>query len=219
MIDFLLHIDVYLTYLIDNYHYFTYLILFLVVFLETGIVATPFLPGDSLLFAIGALAATSNVLSINIIGPLLFAAALLGDNLNYTLGKRFGIKLFEIRFLSKILKKKHLESTELFYKKHGGKTIILARFIPIIRTFTPFIAGIGKMPYKNFIYYSVLGAFFWISTLTLGGFFLGNIPAVKRNFDLLILSIILISNAPLIWAFYQKITNKKIKSSNSDLAG
>jgi membrane-associated protein len=219
MIDFLLHIDVYLTYLIDNYQYFTYLILFLVVFLETGIVATPFLPGDSLLFAIGALAATSNVLSIYIIGPLLFAAALLGDNLNYTLGKHFGIKLFEIRFLSKILKKKHLESTELFYKKHGGKTIILARFIPIIRTFTPFIAGIGKMPYKNFIYYSVLGAFFWISTLTLGGFFLGNIPVVKRNFDLLIISIILISNAPLIWALYQKIKNKKIKRSNSDLAG
>ncbi len=198
LIDFVLHLDVHLNALIATYQLWTYLILFLVIFCETGLVVTPFLPGDSLLFAAGALAATpGSPLRVHWLFLILTAAAVIGDTVNYWIGHAVGPKIFsqkKVRFL----KKEHLEKTHAFYEKYGGITIILARFIPIIRTFAPFVAGIGRMTYWRFISYNVIGGVAWVAIFLFGGYFFGNLPFVRRNFTVVIIAIILISVIPAV---------------------
>lgn len=198
LIDLFLHLDRYLGEIIRNYGIWTYAILFLIIFMETGFVVTPFLPGDSLLFAAGTFAALGD-LNIVILVILLTLAAFLGDTVNYWIGHFIGPRAFsgEIRFL----KKEYLDRTHEFYEKHGGKTIILARFIPIIRTFAPFVAGVGAMTYLHFITYNIVGGIAWVLIFTLMGYFFGNIPAVQENFTLVILAIIVISVLPGVIEF------------------
>ena len=205
LIDFILHLDVHLNEIIKNFGIWTYLILFLIIFLETGVVITPFLPGDSLLFAAGSFAALGS-LNVWALFILLTLAAILGDTINYWIGHYIGPKAFSgnIRFL----KKEYLDRTHEFYEKHGGKTIILARFIPIIRTFAPFVAGIGAMDYPRFFFYNVTGAVLWVSIFTFGGYFFGNLPFVKNNFTIVIMVIILISVLPGVFEFLRE----KLKS-------
>lgn len=205
--DFILHIDKHLLDIVNSYHTWTYLILALIIFCETGLVVTPLLPGDSLLFAAGALAGAGS-LDIGIIITLLFVAAFIGDNTNYFIGNYIGPKVFDKNY--KFLKKKYLEKTQHFYDKHGGKTIIIARFMPIIRTFAPFVAGVGTMKYRKFIGFSLLGNFLWITGFSLAGYLFGNIEIVKRNFTLVIFAIIFISILPpIIAVLKQKMSNKK----------
>ncbi len=210
LIEFVLHLDKHLNVIIQTYGVWTYLLLFLVIFLETGLVVTPILPGDSLLFAAGSFAALG---SLNVVWLfiLLSIAAVGGDTVNYWIGHFVGPKVFSregVRFLNK----EYLDRTHRFYEKHGGKTIILARFIPIIRTFAPFVAGIGKMTYWHFISYNVTGGLAWIALFTFGGYFFGNIPAVKDNFTLVILAIIFISLVPVMIEF----VNHRLRSSKSE---
>jgi len=193
LIDIILHIDKYLGLIISQYGIITYIILFLVIFAETGLVLTPFLPGDSLLFTLGAFSA-QNFLNIFVIWILLMFAAVLGDTVNYWIGHTFGEKVFEGR-----IKPEHMNKTKEFYAKHGKKTIILARFIPIVRTFAPFIAGIGAMNYKEFLLYNIVGGIAWVSMFLWSGFFLGNLPIIKDNFSLFIMVIIAVSFLPLVW--------------------
>jgi membrane-associated protein len=195
LIDVFIHLDEYLSDIIIRFGSWTYLLLFLVIFAETGLVVTPFLPGDSLLFAIGAFSA-NGALRLEIVIPLLLAAAILGDTVNYSIGHYLGPRVFsdKVRFL----KKEHLEKTQAFYEKHGGKTIILARFIPIIRTFAPFVAGIGAMTYPRFIVFNVVGALMWVPLFTLAGYFFGNLPFVQENFEYVILAIIFLSLLPAV---------------------
>ncbi|MBI3600597.1 MAG: DedA family protein [Nitrospinae bacterium] len=192
-IDLFLHLDKHLSLLVQNYGIWIYLILFLIVFCETGLVVTPLLPGDSLLFAAGSLAAMG-FLKIELIFILLSSAAILGDTANYWIGQFVGVKAFHSN--NRFLNKEYLDRTHKFYEKYGGKTIILARFVPIIRTFAPFIAGIGTMSYKRFIVYNITGAVAWIAIFAFGGYYFGNIPAVKKNFTLVIITIIIISILP-----------------------
>jgi membrane-associated protein len=199
-IDLILHLDKYLADLGQEYGVWIYAILFLIIFCETGLVVTPFLPGDSLLFAVGALAATGGF-DLPTILILLSVAAILGDTLNYWIGHQFGD--YFINHPSKLIKKDYLDKTHAFYEKHGGKTIIIARFAPIVRTFAPFVAGVGKMTYGTFLTYNIAGGLLWIFSLTLAGFFFGNIPLVKKNFSLVIFGIIFISLLPMIWEFIQ----------------
>ncbi len=180
-VDLFLHLDRHLGEIITSYGTLTYLILFAVIFLETGVVITPFLPGDSLLFAIGAFSATG-ALNVGLSLVLLFIAAILGDTVNYWIGNKVGPKVFERDF--PLLKREHLVRTQEFYERHGGKTIFLARFLPIIRTFAPFVAGIGTMDYGRFLFYNVFGAFVWTTVFILGGYFFGNLRIVKDNFSL-----------------------------------
>ena len=194
--DILIHLDKYLDSIIRNYGSLTYVILFLIVFCETGLVVTPILPGDSLLFATGTVAALGS-LDLSLIIILLSIAAIAGDTVNYWIGYLVGPKVFS-KEKSRLFNKEYLDRTHRFYQKYGGKTIIIARFIPIIRTFAPFVAGIGCMTYKRFITYNVLGGIGWIVTFVLGGYFFGNIPLVKNNFALIILAIIIISILPAI---------------------
>ncbi len=198
MIEFFLHLDQYLDIIIQQYGIWTYLILFLIIFLETGLVVTPFLPGDSLLFAAGALAAKG--LSVPVLIVLLAAAAILGDTVNYWIGSFLGPKVFRKKH-SLIFHKEYLDRTHAFYEKYGAKTIVLARFVPIIRTFAPFVAGIGKMQYSKFLTYNVLGGIFWVALLVLAGHFFGTIPIVKENFELVILGIIIVSLIPIVIEF------------------
>lgn len=193
MVDFILHLDKYLSIIIQNYGTATYLILFLIVFCETGLVVIPFLPGDSLIFAAGAFAAlgTLNIITIFIV---LCIAAIAGDTINYYIGKTIGHKLYEKNY--RLIKKEYLDKTQSFYEKHGGKTIILARFIPIIRTFAPFVAGLGNMNYSKFISYNIAGGISWVGIFTFLGYFFGNLPAVKKNFTFVIFAIIFISILP-----------------------
>ena len=207
-IDILLHLDKHLAGIIQQYGVWTYLILFLIIFCETGLVVTPILPGDSLLFATGAFTATGS-LDLFTVLILLIVAAILGDTVNYWIGAFIGPKAFQYE-KSRLFKKEYLIRTHEFYEKHGGKTIIIARFMPIIRTFAPFVAGIGKMTYAKFLLYNVAGGTLWIALFVLGGYFFGNIPFVKKNFTLVILAIILLSILPGIIEF---IRHKKRKQT------
>jgi len=194
-VDFVLHLDKYLNLIIQSFGLWTYLILFVIIFIETGLVVTPFLPGDSLLFAAGAFAATG-VMDVKLLYVLLVAAAILGDTVNYWIGHYIGPRVFSTN--TRFLKKEYLERTQAFYEKHGGKTILLARFIPIIRTFAPFVAGVGQMRYGYFLTYNVVGGFLWVTIFLLGGYFFGNLPFVERNFSLVIIAIVLISVLPAV---------------------
>lgn len=197
IIDFVLHIDQHLVEIVNTYQTWTYLILFLIIFAETGFVVTPFLPGDSLLFAAGAIIAKPETdLNLWLMMVLLIAAGFFGDMLNYHVGKYFGLKAFSGKY--KFLKKEYLEQTQSFYDKHGGKTIIYARFIPIVRTFAPFVAGVGSMSYSRFGSYNIVGAILWVSGFLLLGYFFGGIPLVEKNFPIVILAIIILSLLPPI---------------------
>ncbi len=202
-IDILLHLDQHLTLLIGQYGVWVYAILFTIIFCETGLVVTPFLPGDSLLFVVGALAATG-ALDVQAVILLLMAAAFLGDNTNYWIGRFIGPRVFTQE--SRWLNRRYLDKTEAFYEKHGGKTVLFARFLPIIRTFAPFVAGIGHMVYNRFVLFSILGAIVWINSLVFLGYFFGNIPIIKNNLTLAILGIIVLSLMPGIVHFIREKT-------------
>lgn len=201
LIDLILHLDRYLVDLVTRFGGWTYAILFLIIFCETGLVLMPFLPGDSLLFAIGALTSTG-ALDVYWISILLIVAAILGDTVNYWIGYSIGPRIFTSD-RSRWLNREHLERTHRFYEKYGGKTIILARFMPIIRTFAPFVAGIGRMSYGRFLLYNVVGGVVWIVLFVAAGFWFGNIPIVKRNFTLVILAIIVLSILPAIIEYWR----------------
>ncbi len=209
LLDFVLHIDSHLQIWITDYRTWTYLILFAIIFCETGLVVTPFLPGDSLLFAAGTIAALpDHPLSIAMLIPILITAAFVGDNTNYFIGRFLGIKVYEKDF--RLIKKEYLMKTHAFYDKHGGKTLVIARFMPIIRTFAPFVAGVGTMRYLRFISFSITGNVLWVTIFSLGGYFFGNIPFVKNNFTLAILGIIFVSLLPMIYVLVKNmLTTKK----------
>ncbi|MCG9097424.1 DedA family protein [Laribacter hongkongensis] len=194
IIDFVLHIDQHLLELVAAYGPWIYLILFLIVFAETGLVVTPFLPGDSLLFVAGAIAAMGEM-NVHLLVALLILAAVLGDAVNYAVGHFFGMKLFSNPD-SRIFRRQYLDKTHDFYARHGGKTIILARFVPIVRTFAPFVAGVGRMTYRHFFSYNIVGALVWVLSFSYAGYFFGNLPVVKSNLSLLILAIIVVSVLP-----------------------
>lgn len=199
LVDFILHIDKQLAQLVQDYHYWIYAILFLILFCETGLVITPFLPGDSLLFIAGALSALpGNALNIHLVVILLLLAAILGDSVNYFFGKILGERLFSNPD-SKIFRRVYLQKTEAFYQSHGGKTLILARFVPIIRTFAPFVAGMGHMSYDRFATYNITGALLWVLLLTYAGFFFGNLPVISNNISLITILIVLLSVLPAIF--------------------
>lgn len=207
LFDLFLHLDKHLAEVTQSYGVWTYALLFLIIFLETGVVITPFLPGDSLLFAAGALAAVESAnLNVVLLYILLTIAAIIGDTVNYWIGHSIGPRAFQgnIRFM----KKEYLDRTHQFYEKYGGKTIVLARFIPIIRTFAPFVAGVGSMSYGKFITYNVLGGVLWTTIFIIGGYFFGNLPFVKDNFSLVILAIIFLSILPPIIEFIQSRRHK-----------
>lgn len=204
IIDFILHIDVHLAQLVAEYGTWIYAILFLIIFCETGLVVTPFLPGDSLLFVGGALAALpGNSLNIHLLALVMVVAAIAGDAVNYTMGRLFGDKLFS-RPQSKIFRRSYLEKTHGFYEKHGGKTIILARFIPIIRTFAPFVAGMGKMSYRRFGMFNIAGALAWVLLFSYAGYLFGDLPVVQKNLNLLIVAIIVVSVLPGLIEFWRQ---------------
>ncbi|MES2693089.1 MAG: DedA family protein [Verrucomicrobiota bacterium] len=203
LVDFILHIDVHLGEIIRDYGTWTYAVLFLIIFAETGLVVTPFLPGDSLLFAAGAFCAKPETgLNVHLMAVLLFVAAVIGDTLNYWIGSKIGPAVFK-REDSMFLRKKHLERAHAFFEKYGGRAIILARFVPIVRTFVPFVAGVGHMTYSRFIAYNIIGGFIWIYFFTYAGFAFGNQPFVQKNFKLVILAIIVLSVLPIVWEFWR----------------
>ncbi|PRR79832.1 DedA family protein [Clostridium luticellarii] len=202
LINVVLHIDKYLNIIIQNYGLWTYGIIFLIIFCETGLVITPFLPGDSIIFATGALA-SEGMLEVFTLYIIFFLAAVLGDTANYFIGKKIGTGILEkenIRFVNK----EHLDKAHRFYEKHGSMAIVLGRFIPIIRTFVPFIAGIGEMSYSKFITYNVLGGFLWVSLFLWGGYFFGSLPFIKRNFSYVVIAIIIISLIPAVVTFVRE---------------
>lgn len=208
LIDFILHLDQHLIAIVNEYGTLTYVILFLIVFTETGLIVMPFLPGDSLLFAAGALAAMPNsVLNVFVIIPLLILAALLGDNTNYFVG-RFAGSYVKSKERILFFKREYIEQTEAFYQKHGAKTIIMARFVPIVRTIAPFVAGAGSMTYQRYIINCIVGAILWVAGLTTLGFLFGNLPIVKENFEKVIIAIIFISVLPMIIGFFRAKTKK-----------
>jgi membrane-associated protein len=211
LIDILINLDQYLIEIITNYGVWTYLILFLVIFCETGLVVTPFLPGDSLIFVLGALVASGEI-NLFAIGGILISAAILGNIVNYQIGRFLGPKVFEgerIRFL----KKEHLMQAHEFYEHHGGKAIILARFIPILRTFAPFVAGIGQMRYLPFIIYNVIGSVAWVLLCLLVGYSFGNVPFVQKNFTLIIYGVILFSLIPAVLAYLRQRKQEPVKQT------
>ena len=201
-IDIVLHLDQHLKWLADNYGAWIYLILFLIIYCETGLVVTPFLPGDSLLFVAGTLAATGNM-DVHALFALLVLASFLGDNTNYWIGRYAGPRVFR-REGSRLLNPAHLEYTRAFYDRHGAKTVVFARFLPIVRTFAPFVAGIGRMVYPRFMFYSFSGSVFWIAFFVFGGYYFGNIPFVKKNLTAFILGIIVISVLPGVIGFIRR---------------
>ncbi|MDR2122222.1 MAG: DedA family protein [Flavobacteriaceae bacterium] len=211
LIDLILHIDVHLKDLVTDYGVWVYVFLFIIIFCETGLVVTPFLPGDSMLFVAGALTALpDNGMNIILLNVFLIVAAILGDSANFEIGKYFGHKLFS-NPKSKIFKQSHLQKTHDFYEKHGGKTIILARFIPIIRTFAPFVAGMGRMNYTFFFKYNIIGGITWVAFFSLLGYYVGNLPWVQDNLKFLIVFIIVISILPGIL----EILRNKWKNKNT----
>jgi len=200
LIDFVLHIDQHLVEIVNEYQAWTYLILFLIIFIETGVVVMPFLPGDSLLFAAGMLAAQPNELNISLMIVLLLIAAITGDSLNYAIGKRFGMQVTKIKLFGRqVIKNEQIEKTHSFYAKYGSKTIVIARFVPIVRTLAPFVGGIGRMHYGTFLTYNVVGALLWVVGITLAGYFLGNIPIIRDNFSTVVILIIVISILPIVF--------------------
>lgn len=209
IIDFILHIDKYLLEIVNDYKTWTYLILFLIIFVETGVVVMPFLPGDSLLFAAGMLAAQPNELNVWLMIAILLVAAVSGDSLNYAIGKRFGMQMTKFKLFGKqVIKDEQIQKTHTFYEKYGSKTIVIARFVPIVRTLAPFVGGIGRMHYGTFITYNVIGAILWVVGITLAGYFLGNIPIIRDNFSKVVLLIILLSVLPIVF----EVLKEKFKS-------
>jgi membrane-associated protein len=201
VLDVFLHLDEHLHAVIEAWGPWTYVLLFVIILCETGLVVTPFLPGDSLLFAAGAMAALyPEHLGILTLLGLLFVAAVLGDTLNYWIGRQVGPRAFRIN--TWFLKHENLVKTQAFYEKHGGKTIVLARFVPIIRTFAPFVAGVGRMDYRQFLWFNVLGGFLWVVLCTLAGYFFGNVPVVKENFELVVVGIVLMSVLPVAYELW-----------------
>jgi membrane-associated protein len=198
-LDIILHLDAHLLALVQEYGVWIYAILFVIIFAETGLVVLPFLPGDSLLFVTGALCGMGS-LELQILMPLLIVAAFSGDNTNYWIGRLLGLRLLN-HASQKLIKHEHLEKTHLFFDKHGGKTIIFARFLPIIRTFAPFVAGIGTMNYRSFVMFSLMGSVAWIGSLTIAGYFFGNIPIIKNNLTLMVIGIVIASFIPAILEF------------------
>lgn len=207
-IDFILHLDTHLTSIVSEYGTLTYLILFLIIFCETGLVIIPFLPGDSLLFIAGTIGALGS-LNIWLLIFILIIGAVLGDGVNYLIGKLLGEKVFDNQRF-RLINKKHLQKAQDFYDQKGAIVIVLARFIPIVRTFAPFVAGISKMNYSKFVIYNIAGGALWVTTMTLAGYFFGNIPLVKENFGLVTIAIIIISLLPVLKAFIQS-KMKKLK--------
>lgn len=203
-LDFFIHLNTHLADILAHYGTLTYGILFLIIFCETGLVVMPLLPGDSLLFAVGALGASTGQLDIYVLIALLITAALAGDNLNYVVGKFFGSKI-KSREKIGFFKREYIDRTETYYDKHGGKTVIIARFIPIIRTIAPFVAGAGNMHYPRYLLFCITGAILWVGGLITLGYQFGNLDIVKRNFELVILSIVVISLLPLVYQFWRNI--------------
>lgn len=202
LIDFVLHLQEHLHQLTQDYGRWVYGILFAIIFCETGLVITPFLPGDSLLFAVGALAADpASGLNLWLASALIFVAAVLGDTVNYSIGKFAGERL--ARRFPRLIKQKHLDVTNEFFQKYGGKTIILARFVPIVRTFAPFVAGSGAMDYRRFMMFNVVGAALWVGLLVPAGWFFGNIPVVKENFEFVVIGIIVVSILPMVYEIWK----------------
>jgi len=213
LVDFILHIDRHLAEIIASYGLWTYAILFAIIFVETGLVIMPFLPGDSLLFAAGAFAAKPETgLNVHLIAVLLFVAAVLGDTVNYWIGAKVGPAVFK-REDSVWLRKKHLERAHEFFERYGGRAIILARFVPIVRTFVPFVAGIGQMNYGRFLAYNVIGGFLWIYFFTYAGWMFGNQPFVQKNFKLVILAIIILSVVPIVVEFFNEWRRTRAKTA------
>jgi len=210
-IDLFLHLDEHLANIISQYGTWTYAILFAVIFLETGVVVTPFLPGDSLLFAAGTFAALGSM-NVYLLAGLLIVAAILGDTVNYSIGHYLGERAYNIKFL----KKEYFDRTHAFFEKHGGKTIFLARFVPIVRTFAPFVAGIGKMSYSYFITYNFVGGIVWVLLFTFTGYFFGNIPFVRKNFEYVIIAIILISVVPMFIEWWKARRESKTENTKAE---
>lgn len=213
IIDFILHINDHLDAMVRDYGTAIYAILFLIIFVETGLVVMPFLPGDSLLFAAGALCARGVDSPMNIFAliGLLFVAAVLGDNCNYAIGRFFGDKAVNLKIgKRRLVKQEYIDKTHSFFEKYGTRAIIMARFVPIVRTFTPFVAGVGKMSYRSkFLPYDIAGGLLWISSMSLAGFFMGNIPWVKKHFEMVVIGIILVSVMPMVIAYFRSRTAKK----------
>ena len=210
-IDFFLHAERHLEWFIKNYDFWIYALLFAIIFCETGLIVTPFLPGDSLLFAVGALAG-KQLIQVEIVTPLLLVAAILGDAVNYSIGKWMGPKVFQYES-SRFLNKAHLMKAHAFYERYGGRAIILARFVPIVRTFAPFVAGVGSMTYSKFALYNVSGAFLWVGIFLGGGYYFGGLEVVQKNMMLVILGIIVVSVLPIVWEFAKAWLEKR-KSAN-----
>jgi membrane-associated protein len=219
LIDFILHIDAHLLELAARYGNWLYGILFAIVFAETGLVVTPFLPGDSLLFAAGALAATPGpdgvtpILRVELVVGLLLVAAILGDAVNYAIGHYIGPRVFtatdQTGLLHKLLNRRHLAQAHAFFEKYGGKAVVLGRFVPIVRTFVPFVAGAGAMTYSTFAFYNVVGAVLWVGLCVSAGYLFGNVPIVKQNFSLVMLGIIFVSVLPAVYEFYKAWRERK----------
>ena len=206
LVDLFLHLDTYLSQVISQYGVWTYALLFVVIFIETGLVVTPFLPGDSLLFAAGTFAALGS-LDLYLLLGLLMVAAVGGDTVNYWIGHYLGDRAYNIKWI----KREYMDKTHAFFEKHGGKTIFLARFVPIVRTFAPFVAGVGRMSYGYFISYNIFGGISWVALFTLAGYFFGNIPFIKHNFEFVIIAIILISVLPMFYEAWKSRRESKAK--------
>jgi membrane-associated protein len=206
-LDFIRHLDEHLQNLVTEYQTLTYLILALIIFCETGLVVTPFLPGDSLLFAAGAVAASSPTLNVWLLIPILVGAAIVGDNVNYFFGDFLGKKVFTRDYW--FLKREYITRTQEFYEKYGGRTLVMARFVPIVRTFAPFVAGVGDMTYRRFIGYCIAGGILWVTSMTLAGYYFGKLPFVKDNFEIVVIGIIGISVLPMVFEILRNKFGKK----------
>ena len=208
LLNFFIHLDKNLRTFVDTYHMWTYLVMFLIIFCETGLVVTPFLPGDSLIFAAAAIAASTTKLNIFALWGILCVAAVLGDSVNYWIGNKLGHRFFR-KEDARVLKKRYLDETHDFYERHGVSTIILARFVPIVRTIAPFVAGMGDMSYPTFFMYNVIGGVAWVSLFIWTGYFFGTIGFIKRNFSYVIIAIVLISVVPIVWKSLQERSKNK----------